>query len=164
MLAAMVDYKKAFSRKNHSILITLPGDIGTSGWLLNIVVGFLLARELILNYRGEKPEKKNMPGGGPQGTVLGMFLFIILINSVRFKQEDRSIGTHVTQDMNAHKVIANMHAKYVEDLTVTEAINLRNALTVEEESNLVRPPNYHQRTEQIIQKEVCQVEKNSCKK
>ena len=159
VLAAMVDYKKAFNRQNHSILITLLGDMGTPGWLLNIVVGFLLERELILNYRGEKSEKKNMPGGGPQGTVLGMFLFIILINSVGFKQEDRSIGEHVTQATNAHKVIANMHAKYVDDLTVAEAINLRNSLSVEEERNLVRPLNYHQRTEQVIKKEVCQVDK-----
>ena len=38
VLAAMVDYKKAFNRQNHSILITLMGDLGVPGWLLNIVV------------------------------------------------------------------------------------------------------------------------------
>ena len=52
-----------------------------------------------------------------------------------------------------------MHAKYVDDLTVAEAINLRNSLRVEEERNLVRPLNYHQRTEKVIKKEWCQVDK-----
>ena len=56
VLAAMVDYKKAFNCQNHAILITLLGDMGTPGWLLNIVVGFLQERELILSYRGEKSE------------------------------------------------------------------------------------------------------------
>ena len=92
VLAAMIDFRKAFNRQNHAILITLLGDMGVPGWLLNVVVGFLQERELILSYRGEKSERKNMPGGGPQGTVLGMFLFIILINSVGFKQEDQTVG------------------------------------------------------------------------
>jgi hypothetical protein len=69
VLAAMVDYRKAFNRQNHSILITLLGDMGVPGWLLNIVVGFLVERELILSYRGAKSGSKDMPGGGPQGTV-----------------------------------------------------------------------------------------------
>ena len=47
--------------------------MGVSGWLQNIVVGSLSGRELVVNYRGEKSENKQMPGGGPQGTVLGMF-------------------------------------------------------------------------------------------
>ena len=80
----MLDFQKAFNRQNHAILITLLGDMGVPGWLLNVVADFLTERELILTYRGAQSGRKELPGGGPQGTVLGMFLFIILINSVGF--------------------------------------------------------------------------------
>ena len=99
-----------------------------------------------------------MPGGGPQGTVLGMFLFIVLINSVGFPQDDRNIGERVTRAANAHKLISHMHAKYVDDLTVAEALKLKDVLSEEIEQNLTRPLNYHQRTEHKIIENSSQVE------
>ena len=155
ILAAMVDYKKAFNRQNHGILITLLGDMGVPGWLLNMVVG-LKERELILTYRGAQSGKKEMPGGGPQGTVLGMFLFIILINSVGFENQNREIGEKITQAHNAHTVIEKMHAKYVDDLTVAEAFKMKSVVAEEKEDQLSRPVNFHQRTEHVL--------KNSCSK
>ena len=118
VLAAMVDFRKAFNRQNHAILITLLGDMGVPGWLLNIVVGFLTERELILTYRGAQSGRKELPGGGPQGTVLGMFLFIILINAVGFQQVERLNGEIMTTAANADKVVKAMHAKYADDLTI----------------------------------------------
>jgi hypothetical protein len=39
VLSAMIDFFKAFNRKNHSKLVT--GDMDVPGWLLKIVIGFL---------------------------------------------------------------------------------------------------------------------------
>ena len=139
VLAAMVDFRKAFNRQNHQILITLLGDMGVPGWLLNIVVGFLQERELILSYLRAKSGSKQMPGGGGQGTVLGMFLFIILLNSAGFKQEELKMGETMTRAHNAHRIISRMHAKYVDDLTVAEALDLKIVLTEEREDRLIRP-------------------------
>ena len=47
-----------------------------------------------------------------------------------------------------------MHATYVDDLTVAEAFKLKNVLYVEKESELLRPLNYHDRTEHKL-KEWC---------
>ena len=96
----MIDFKKAFNRQNHAILVTKLGDMGVPGWLLNIVVGFLTDRELVVNYKGEKSESKKMPGGGPQGTVLEMFLFLVLINDAGFKDVDMNIGEKLTRPVN----------------------------------------------------------------
>ena len=72
----MVDFRKAFNRQNHQILITLLGDMEVPGWLLNIVVGFLQERELILSYLWAKSGSKQVPegGGGLRGLGVGWFL------------------------------------------------------------------------------------------
>ena len=53
-----------------------------------------------------------------------------------------SWGQHITS--KSAKTISNMHFKYIDDLTLTEAINLREKLTVN--SNPAHPLNYHERT------------------
>ena len=57
VLAAMIDFKKAFNHQNHAILVTKLGDMGVPGWLLKIVVGFLTDRELVVNYKGETSDR-----------------------------------------------------------------------------------------------------------
>ena len=54
----MIDFKKSFTGQNHQNLITKLGDMGVPGWLLNIVVGFLQERELILSYNGPSLEER----------------------------------------------------------------------------------------------------------
>ena len=88
VLALMVDFKKAFNRQNHNTLVTLLSDMGVPGWLLRIIIGFLSDRELILRYKGGQSERKRLPGGSPQGTKLGMFLFLIMINFAGFHFQD----------------------------------------------------------------------------
>ena len=86
VLAVAVDFSKAFNRQNHNIVIDLLSDLGVPGWLLRIVMGFLENRELEVNFKGETSSRKRLPGGGPQGTILGLFLFLILINAAGFKE------------------------------------------------------------------------------
>ena len=99
-----------------------------------------------------------MPGGGPQGTVLGMLLFLILINKAGFAEDNRNFGDRFTKVVNARNAIKNMHLKYVDDLTLAEAINLKNALIVENEMNRERPLRYHDRTEHLLPAGASQVQ------
>ena len=158
VLAAMVDYQKAFNRQDHSTLLTILGDMGVPGWLLHIVMGFLVERQLVVTYKGERSGVKEMPGGGPQGTILGMLLFIVLINSAGFDEDERTIGTRISKTMHARKALSNMHLKYVDDLTVVESLRLKDVLDYKEESSLVRPLNYHERLEQALSPEKSQVQ------
>ena len=86
-----------------------------------------------------------------------MFLFIILLNSAGFAKESREIGEKVTQAHNAHKVIKSMHAKYVDDLTIAEAFKMKDVVDVENEDELRRPLNFHQRTEYVMNENSSQV-------
>ena len=158
VLAAMIDFSKAFNRQNHAILITKLGDMGVPGWLLKIVVGFLSDRELVVGYKGARSENKKMPGGGPQGTVLGMFLFLILINDAGFADDDRSFGDKMTKGANRRKAIQNIHLKYVDDLTIAESMRLKNVLCVEKDRIWQRPLEYHNRFEQELHPQDSQVQ------
>ena len=62
VLAVAVDFSKAFNRQNHNILIELLSELGVPGWLLQVVMGFLENRQMEVNYKGEKSEKKWLPG------------------------------------------------------------------------------------------------------
>ena len=73
------------------------------------MIGFLENRELIVNFKGETSEKKQLPGGGPQGTLLGMFLFLILINAAGFQNLEKKTGEHATKPFNNRKVIEKIH-------------------------------------------------------
>ena len=114
------------------------------GWLLQIVIGFLSDRELILRYKNEMSDKKRLPGGGPQGTILGLFLFLILINKAGFKD-------NITAVNSKRKPIMTTHLKYVNDLTLLKSLNLKKELELNPE--LIRPLNYHERTGHVLPSE-----------
>ena len=81
ILGIMYDFSKAFNRQDHNTLITILSDLGTPGWLLKLVMAFLTNRSIILKYKGCQSTEESLPGGGPQGSKLGLYLFIILINA-----------------------------------------------------------------------------------
>ena len=123
ILACMVDFSKAFNRQNHSILIVKLSNMGVPGWLLRIVIGFLTDRKMYVRYKGKNSQVKSLPGGGPQGTLLGLLLFIVLINDVGFDGQVNNAGEVITSRKNMRK-LNEIHLKYVDDLTLAEAINL----------------------------------------
>ena len=77
--------------------------MGVPGWLLQVIVGFSSDREMMVRYKGENTEAKHLPGGGPQGTLLGMLLFLILINLCGFEDQRNNIGTTITNPKKKFK-------------------------------------------------------------
>ena len=113
-------------------------------WLLKILMGFLKNRKLVVKYNGAYSEMKDMPGGGPAGTILGMVLFIILVNPVKFS-ENFTWGHKITQKMSKRTPITSLHLKYFDDLSLLEAINLKEALKNDQRPKQY-PIMYHQIT------------------
>ena len=93
--------------------MTLLSDLGVPGWLLQIVVGFLENRVLQVGYKNEISGRKNLPGGGPQGTILGMFLFLILINAAGFRTNLKNVGKYITKPFNRRGPMPRIHLKYM---------------------------------------------------
>ena len=97
ILAVMVDFSKAFNRQNHNLLITKLSAMGVPAWLLRVVIAFLTDRRMLVRYKGKESGVKSLPGGGPQGTLLGLLLFIILINDIGFDDQLNNIGEVCTR-------------------------------------------------------------------
>ena len=120
--------------------------MGVPGWLLRVVMAFLTDRYLILRYKGKTSDGKYLPGGSPQGTRLGMFLFLILINFAGLEQSElvKNIGTHITQPLNQRKPMQSTHMKYIDDMTIAHTLHLKK--TLKENIDPTGPRVYHDRT------------------
>ena len=145
VLACMVDFQKAFNRLNHNLLITKLSDMGVPGWLLKVIMAFLRDRKMVLRYKGEKSSIKYLPGGGPQGTLLGLLLFLVHINDAGFDNQENNAGDLLTSRKKM-KIANTIHLKFVDDLTLAEAINLPSTLQYTAPDRRPQPDEYHSRT------------------
>ena len=144
-----IDLFVAFNRQNHHILFTKLADLGLPGWLLRIVVGFLTHREMVVRYKGEISGVKSLPGGGPQGTLLGLLLFLILINDLGFEGQVNNAGEIITCRKSL-KAVNEIHLKYVDDLTYAESIDLKDKLVSVPNNQRPLPDSYHARTGHVL--------------
>ena len=145
VLACLVDFSKAFNRQDHSILITKLCDLGTPGWLLKIVIAFLSGRKMKVRYKGVYSRLFSLPGGGPQGSLLGLFLFLVLINDVGFEGQMNNTGDLITKRKKV-KEINEIHLKYVDDLAMAETIDMKKQLVHVPVKERPQPNVYRART------------------
>ena len=146
MLTA-IDIHKGFNKVEHSKIITiLAEDLKVPNWLLRIISSYLSARKLTIRYRNQRSTSRQMPGGTAAGTVLGLNFFLILFNRAGPPASNISIGKQITQPIKKRKPINKKKVKWVDDMTVCNAVNLKAAL-VPEDRALPGPRPYHGRTE-----------------
>ena len=156
VLACMVDFSKAFNRQNHNLLITKLSDMGVPSWLLKIVMAFLTNRSMVVRYKGTKSSTKSLPGGGPQGTLLGLLLFLVLINDAGWDNQVNNAGAIITSKKN-FKAANEIHLKYVDDMTIAEAVKLKDRLV--DVPVRPQPDPYHARTGHALPNERSKVYK-----
>ena len=149
VLACMVDFAKAFNRQNHNLIITKLSDMGVPSWLLKVVMAFLSGRSMTVRYKGKMSSTKYLPGGGPQGTLLGLLLFLVLINDAGFDGQLNNAGELLTSRRNM-AIMNNIHLKYVDDMTLAEPINLADNLVHVPDSERPLPDMYRARTGHVL--------------
>ena len=98
VLICLIDFAKAFNRQYHSILITKLSDMGVPSWLLKLVASFLQNRTMIVRFKGKLSNPKPLPGAGPQGTLLGLLLFLVLVNDVVFEGQSNNNGEIIEEN------------------------------------------------------------------
>ena len=143
VLLTLVDFSKAFNRSNHNILITLLSDMGVPGWFLKIVASFLKKRKLIIRQKGKTSKTMEMPGGTPQGSSLGCFLFIVLMTWAGKKITPIAIGKEINVPQHKRKPMDKIQCKFVDDFSLGVSINLAQKLNNKATTNFIGPPKYH---------------------
>ena len=145
VLACYVDFQKAFNRQNHFILIKKLSDLNVPGWLLKIIISFLQDRSMSVRFKGYQSSVKSLPGGSPQGTLLALLLFLVMINDTGFEGQTSNVSDIITS-MKKIRAANHIHLKFVDDLTLAGLVNLKDDLVEIPECEREHPTTYHERT------------------
>jgi hypothetical protein len=141
-----VDIHKGFNKVDHTTTLTLLADMNTPGWLLKIIASYLSNRSLQIRYLKATSKSRKMPGGTSAGTILGLNFFLVLFNKAGPVTNPISIGQQITQPRRKRKPIKRCKVKWIDDMTLCTAVDLKQAL-VKEDRPVPRPLSYHARTE-----------------
>ena len=112
-------------------------------------MSFLSDRTMVVRYKGATSSEKKLPGGGPQGTLLGLLLFIVLINDIGFSNQVNNAGDLITSKRNLRSA-NQLHLKYVDDLTLAESLILKESVQSVPVSARPQPDPYRARTGHVL--------------
>ena len=143
VLAACVDFSKAFNRVSHNLLVQDLYDMHTPPWLLNILVSYLSNRSMVMTHNGHTSRSRALPGGGPQGALLGGIIFIVKFNGAFLRPP---IPNHIKGPISRSK---SEKVKFVDDGTVAVSINLKKCL-IADPVQRPRPFTFHERNQLIL--------------
>ena len=162
VLVALIDFSKAFNRINHGKVIVRLSDWGVPGWLLKILISYLSGRSMILRYKGAKSSRHQMPGGSPQGALLGVLLYLVYVNDIGMDPPHKPPAASNVVDLASvpfppPAAVSDKEArlKFVDDLSLAECITLKSQL-ISEHDSLVLPP-----TRSLLQNRLNEVSKSA---
>ena len=108
VIATMVDWAQAFPRQDPTLGIQSFLRNGVRPALIPLLMSFFEDRKMIVKWHGVQSQMKNLQGGGPQGSSIGILEYLSQSNN------------------SAEDVPEADKFKYVDDLTFLEVINLLN--------------------------------------
>ena len=136
VLVALIDFSKAFNRINHAKVIIRLSDWGVPGWLLRILISYLTGRSMIIRHNGVQSSRHWMPGGSPQGALLGVLLYLVYVSDIGMDLpsippivpgiiELPSVPSPPPPAVSEHEA----RLKFVDDLSMAECVRLDTQLT-----------------------------------
>ena len=143
VLTACVDFSKAFNRVSHALLVQDLYDMHTPAWLLNIIVSYLSDRSMVMSHMGDTSLSRSLPGGGPQGALLGGIMFMVKFNGAFLR---RPIPPHIKGPVTKS---TSKKVKFVDDGSVAVSINLKLNL-VPDPVERPKPLTFHERNELVL--------------
>ena len=81
----------------------------------------------------------------PQGTLLGLLMFLVLINDVGFVGQSNDKGDIITSKKGI-KELNEIHLKYVDNMLIAESIKMKEQLDTIPKENRQLPDAFHART------------------
>ena len=94
------------------------------GWLLLILISYLADRKMMMKFCGILSTLRSLPGSSPQGTVLGVILFIIYFNGAALRPEIPRPSWPFFSKKKNDPVAVKM--KFIDDLSIAAKISLND--------------------------------------
>ena len=89
-----IDFSKAFNRMDHEACLQALRQFGVDENLILIVHAFLQGRKMSVHVGGVSSPFMDAPGGAPQGSVLGSFLFCVATQGLAKRQANSTASFH----------------------------------------------------------------------
>ena len=106
VVANLIDWSKAFPRQCPKLGVESFMKNGVRSSLIPVITSFFQKRKLIVKWHGCQSTERDLNGGGPAGSTLGLLEYLSQSNN------------------NADNVNPEDRFKFVDDLTVLEIVNL----------------------------------------
>ena len=129
-LSVMIDLRKAFDSCDHSLMLKKLEKMGIRGDLLRWFTSYLSARTQYVSIANSSSDINNISVGVPQGSLLGVLLFVIQINDLHsaLKYSQCILYADDTTIFVIGRNIKCMIAKIQEDLKYLETWLVNNRL------------------------------------
>ena len=114
-----------------------------SGWLLLILISYLTDRKIVMKFCGVLSTLRSLPGSSPQGTVLGVILYIIAFNGAALRPAIPRPSWPLLSKMS--KDPAAIKLKFVDDLFVAAKVSLNDYIV--DDFGRQRPLTFDERLE-----------------
>ena len=148
VLAGLVDFRKAFNRIDHNVIITILSDLNIPTCSLRLVIS--CPAKMCVRYNGAESSEQDILGGGPQGGLLTVILFDLQVNLAGAPCPIPSLLSPCAAGPEpapqqagplplCHLKEKTLKKKYVDDLSFLERINLR--LSLVPSAPIIGPPN-----------------------
>ncbi len=108
VIATYLDWSKAFDRQDPTLAIKSFQDNGVRPCLIPLLMSFFEGRTMRVKWHNVISGSKKLPGGGPQGTSLGIWSYLSQTNDNPEKAGEKDIY------------------KFVDDKSLVEVVNLEN--------------------------------------
>ena len=110
VIAALIDWSSPFDCQDPTIEIQKFYTMGVRSSLIPVLVSYLQDRKMTVKFGGTNSSTHNLPGGGPQGTLLGGIEYLVNTND----------NTDFIDDDDKYK--------YVDDFSILEFVCLARLL------------------------------------